>query len=710
MKRSFNLVFRCALAFSAASCGTLLGVDDFEVDPNFQEDVDDDGDDDSEDDDGEDDDMPGFVDDDDVTDDDVTDDDTEDDDTADDDTADDDTEDDDTEDDDTADDDLTDDDIAGDDDADDDVIGPEAGVDDDEDDDITTDDDADDDLVDDDVTPDGSACFAPVSGTCDNLPQCGCGAENCEFDLDDSGGTSCVSAGTRAPYAECTATANQCPVGHSCVGGVCREFCSGEEPTCAQGDYSACLAVNTAAGAEIPGFYTCTRFCDPRNPASETDGYQSCGAGVACLPSPDGFSNCYSASASRSAGQSCAGSGGAPDPLLCAPGLGCSLGLDGTTPTCQPYCEVGTEECGAGAECLPFAPSLFAGAVEMGTCVFCENVPAGGECAYFPQCGCADGEMCYLGATGYAECVPAAERTLNEPCSVLDPCGAGLDCLWLTAIYPYEGVCTQFCQVADDCPASNTMCLNLGIDGANHCLWGCDPRDPTNATDPFTACGANQACVPVTDGDAACIIPDALGAVGAACAFDSECAVGLGCSSYTGCAEWCSPGSSGCSLGTTSCFERYGATAAGVPFGTCEVANLTVTTTDVATAIPDQGSIQSTITAPAMYYPTRVTVEVDIVHTFVGDLVLELRAPDGTLVVLLNGAVLGGEDNLTGTRFDDAGGDVAYGLAPFQGAYQPETPLEVLNGNDIGGVWTLTVTDDSGSDTGTLNSWTLHFW
>src|SRR5690606_9621560 len=149
-----------------------------------------------------------------------------------------------------------------------------------------------------------------------------------------------------------------------------------------------------ADGSNIPEFFVCARTCDPRNPTSEEDGNLACGVGVACLPAEDGVSNCYATVGPRAAGQGCADEYGYPDPLVCFPGLGCAYDAD-YVPRCQPYCEVGSADCGPGAECVPSYPNVFAGGTEMGTCSYCENVPAGGACAYFPQCGCDDGEMCY---------------------------------------------------------------------------------------------------------------------------------------------------------------------------------------------------------------------------------------------------------------------------------------------------------------------------
>lgn len=65
-------------------------------------------------------------------------------------------------------------------------------------------------------------------------------------------------------------------------------------------------------------------------------------------------------------------------------------------------------------------------------------------------------------------------------------------------------------------------------------------------------------------------------------------------------------------------------------------------------------------------------------------------------------------NNLTNTLlYDGAPISIVEGEAPFSGAFRPEGALADLNGVAMDGTWTLYVLDDAGSDTGTLDSWTL---
>ncbi len=112
---------------------------------------------------------------------------------------------------------------------------------------------------------------------------------------------------------------------------------------------------------------------------------------------------------------------------------------------------------------------------------------------------------------------------------------------------------------------------------------------------------------------------------------------------------------------------------------------------------------------------TSVIVDVDITHTYVGDLTITLTSPSGTVITLGNepsGGSCGGND-LTVT-FDDAATNTAAdyigtcGNAPaISGAYQPADPLSTFAGESAAGVWTLCVVDDAGVDVGTIDNFGL---
>ena len=69
----------------------------------------------------------------------------------------------------------------------------------------------------------------------------------------------------------------------------------------------------------------------------------------------------------------------------------------------------------------------------------------------------------------------------------------------------------------------------------------------------------------------------------------------------------------------------------------------------------------------------------------------------------------GSDDNFTNTTLDDDFGfnPISGGSAPFSSTFAPSSPLSAFNGEDPNGTWTLTVSDNAGGDTGTLNNWSL---
>ena len=105
-------------------------------------------------------------------------------------------------------------------------------------------------------------------------------------------------------------------------------------------------------------------------------------------------------------------------------------------------------------------------------------------------------------------------------------------------------------------------------------------------------------------------------------------------------------------------------------------------TSEPAIPIPDRNTIQDSITVEQSGTATSVSVAVDITHTYIGDLVIDLIAPDGTTRTL---------HDSTGYETDD-----------IDQTYAPD-----FGGVGIAGDWTLRIRDGAGGDTGTLNGWTL---
>lgn len=100
---------------------------------------------------------------------------------------------------------------------------------------------------------------------------------------------------------------------------------------------------------------------------------------------------------------------------------------------------------------------------------------------------------------------------------------------------------------------------------------------------------------------------------------------------------------------------------------------------------------------------TDVNVKLDIDHTYTRDLIIRLKSPDGTIVMLVNR--LGGSgDDFSETTFDDnASAGIDSGSPPFQGVFRPMEPLGQFNGANANGVWSLEVADLAIRDGGSLN-------
>ncbi|MFF9426078.1 M28 family metallopeptidase [Streptomyces sp. NPDC014746] len=108
-------------------------------------------------------------------------------------------------------------------------------------------------------------------------------------------------------------------------------------------------------------------------------------------------------------------------------------------------------------------------------------------------------------------------------------------------------------------------------------------------------------------------------------------------------------------------------------------------TADVS--VPDNGAAVTssvTVTGVTGNAPSTLKVGVDIVHTYIGDLVVDLIAPDGSVYNLHNRAG-GSADNINQT-------------------YTVNASSEVANG-----VWKLRVQDKAAADTGYINSFKLTF-
>jgi subtilisin-like proprotein convertase family protein len=147
-----------------------------------------------------------------------------------------------------------------------------------------------------------------------------------------------------------------------------------------------------------------------------------------------------------------------------------------------------------------------------------------------------------------------------------------------------------------------------------------------------------------------------------------------------------------------------------VPTGSFALsAPATYTATDVPQSISASGTptVTSNLAVHAPGVVAKMTVTVNISHTYDSDLTLSLISPTGTIVTLSeqNGS---SNNDYTNTVFDDdAATLIDAGTPPFTGTFKPDTPLSALNGQDVNGTWQLRVADGFDLDGGALNSWSM---
>src|SRR5262249_55403659 len=137
---------------------------------------------------------------------------------------------------------------------------------------------------------------------------------------------------------------------------------------------------------------------------------------------------------------------------------------------------------------------------------------------------------------------------------------------------------------------------------------------------------------------------------------------------------------------------------------------------NIAAPIPDVSSVDIPINVSDVGAVADVNARVRLNHTFDGDLVLTLIAPDGTSVALANNRGGAGQNFGTGandcsgvpTVFDDSATTaIGSGLAPFAGSFRPDSPLSVFNGKPVNGDWVLRFDDIAFFDVGTVGCVTL---
>ena len=143
--------------------------------------------------------------------------------------------------------------------------------------------------------------------------------------------------------------------------------------------------------------------------------------------------------------------------------------------------------------------------------------------------------------------------------------------------------------------------------------------------------------------------------------------------------------------------------------------------------IPDNSSYaKSDISVPISVLPTEILVKVNISHTWLGDLTLNLVSPSGKIINLYNRG-LGSDDNFVNTVFSSKSTNPAItsGTSPgYTGTWRwnlsngvgrspylsnTTTMVNLLNDYSSYGTWSLIATDSGAGDIGILQNWSIMF-
>ncbi len=133
-----------------------------------------------------------------------------------------------------------------------------------------------------------------------------------------------------------------------------------------------------------------------------------------------------------------------------------------------------------------------------------------------------------------------------------------------------------------------------------------------------------------------------------------------------------------------------------------------------ALAIVDNTTVSTTIEVTDEFDITDLNVDLNITHTWVGDLRITLQSPSGTQVLIFDGAADGCSGDNIIDLYDDESSNALSCMAGTPDAfpladYRPSNPLSAFDGQSTVGTWTISIEDAAAGDTGTLNTWGLTY-
>ena len=134
----------------------------------------------------------------------------------------------------------------------------------------------------------------------------------------------------------------------------------------------------------------------------------------------------------------------------------------------------------------------------------------------------------------------------------------------------------------------------------------------------------------------------------------------------------------------------------------------------ISTAIPDGGG--ANVQGTPVFVPVTVSdnaiidgnlkINVDVTHSYVGDLIMQLQSPGGSFANIWNRTCNDAQYGNIDVTLEDGSPTIVCG-SPTSGTYAPANPLSVFDGEDINGTWNLVFVDFYNGDTGVVNEWSL---